>query len=200
MTSHSYFSQPNLVFLTRLCLTNNRNAEQKLWANICRSEALRHRTANASSNLCIVCEECGFEQDVVYLPKADRTRCWVEDARKERVSHHKTDSETAAIMFDLKIFVEVLIRERIWKKNAKQHSVPVNSATCLCEATGFPLCAFETRLRQSFMSAGQKVKWYAAQTLYLSVGVSGPGGVEVEAERGGRGGFSSSPSKSYRNI
>ena len=32
-------------------------------------------------------------------------------------------------------------------------------------------------------------------TLYLSVAVSGPGGVEVEAERGGRGGFSSSPSK-----
>lgn len=31
--------------------------------------------------------------------------------------------------------------------------------------------------------------------LYLSVGVSGPGGVEVEAERGGRGGFSSSPSE-----
>lgn len=36
------------------------------------------------------------------------------------------------------------------------------------------------------------------QTLYLSVGVSGPGGVEVEAERGGRGGFSSSPSTNHR--
>ncbi len=36
------------------------------------------------------------------------------------------------------------------------------------------------------------------QTFYLSVGVSGPGGVEVEAERGGRGGFSSSPSTKHR--
>lgn len=30
------------------------------------------------------------------------------------------------------------------------------------------------------------------------MGVSGPGGVEVEAERGGRGGFSSSPSNNHR--
>lgn len=36
-------------------------------------------------------------------------------------------------------------------------------------------------------------------TLYLSVGVSDAGGIEVEAERGGRGGFSSSPSKHAKN-
>lgn len=35
--------------------------------------------------------------------------------------------------------------------------------------------------------------------LYLSVGVSDTGGVEVESERGGRGGFSSSPSKHAKN-
>lgn len=37
-------------------------------------------------------------------------------------------------------------------------------------------------------------KWILLSTLYLSATASGPGGVEVEAERGGSGGFSSSPS------
>lgn len=37
-------------------------------------------------------------------------------------------------------------------------------------------------------------KYFQTLTLYLSVGVSEAGGVEVEANRGGRGGFSSSPS------
>lgn len=50
----------------------------------------------------------------------------------------------------------------------------------------FPHCQLDT-MRRLLIKA-----WY------LSVGVSGPGGGQLETERGGRGGFSSSPSTNHR--